>query len=166
MSVTIAAENYPELSVQTGVSGKRFVTYLNYGQGATEAAPKWVKLGGVSSSSFSISANTSEAQTKDSGYWAEAVITSKTAEYSADMILKRDNVAQMAIEEFMMNDDVTAEKLALMIAVVDEDTKDYTKMWIVPTSWEQTADSEDFVQYSLSATVTGKPVKATGFTAA
>lgn len=163
--ITIAAENYPGMNVASGVSGKRIVTYLNYGASATEEAPVWTLLGGVSSNTLSISANTSESQTKDKGYWSESVITSKSAEYSADMILKRDNVAQLAIEEFLLNDDITAAKQALMIAVVDLDTKEYTKMWIVPTSWEMTAGSEEFVQYSLSATVTGKPEKCSDFAA-
>lgn len=165
MSINIVAENYPAMNISSGVSGKRIVTYLNYGTGATEEAPVWCLLGGVNSNNLNISANTSDSQTKDNGYWGESVITSKSAEYSADMVLKRDNTAQRAIEEFMINDEITAAKQALMIAVVDLDTKDYTKMWIVPTSWEMTADSEDFVQYALSATVTGKPVKSSNFSA-
>lgn len=167
MAIAITKENYPAMGVSAGVSGKRIVTYLNYGATATETAPKWTLLGGVTSNNLNISAEASSAQTKEGGsFWAESVITSKTAEYSAEMVLKRDNEAQKAIDEFMYNDEITAEKQALMIAVVDLDTKEYTQMWIVPNSWEMTADSEDFVQYSLSATVTGAPQKKTGFATA
>lgn len=165
MAVTITKENYPGITAGAGVSGKRIVTYLNYGASATEASPVWELLGGVISNSLTITGNVTEAQTKDSGYWADNVLTSKSADYSAEMIMKRDNVAQLAIEEFLMDDEITAEKNALMIAVVDLDTNEYTKMWIIPTSWAKTADSADMVKYSLTAVVTGQPEKATGFVA-
>lgn len=163
MSVEIVKDNYPAFTADAQVSGKRIVTYLNYGQGATKESPKWVLLGGVTSNNLSLSTSTTDSQTKDNGYWSESVITAKSMEYTADMVMKRDNVAQMAIDAFMKDDDITAEKIALDIAVVDLDTKDYTRMRVVPTSWEQTADSEDSVQYSLSATVTGKPESLKAF---
>ena len=155
MSITIAKENYPALPNETGTSGKREVIYLNYGASATAEAPKWIVLGGLKSHTFSISANVSTVQTKETGYWADGGVTSKTAELSADVIMKRDNEAQKAIE--------AAEKNALMFAIVDLDTKEYTKFWAVPSSWETTADGEDLISKSLSATIIGKPEQATGF---
>ena len=163
MSITIAKENYPALPNETGTSGKREVIYLNYGANATAEAPKWIVLGGLKSHTFSISANVSTVQTKETGYWADGGVTSKTAELSADVVMKRDNEAQKAIEAFMLNDDITAEKNALMFAIVDLDTKEYTKFWAVPSSWETTADGEDLISKSLSATIIGKPEQATGF---
>ena len=163
MSIVITPENYPGMNIASGVSGKRFVTYVNYGENATETNPKWKNLGGVTSNSLNISAEANAAQTKDGGYWSESAIISKSAEYSAEMILKRDNEAQAAIDAFMYDDEITAAKNALRLAVVDLDTKDYTQFWCVPSAWEMTADSGDFVTYSLTASVTGMPVKKTGF---
>lgn len=166
MAITITADNYPALAADAGagVSGKRQVIYLNYGENATPEAPVWTLLGGVSSQSLSISGNIQSVQTKETGYWAGGVMTSKTAELSADIVMKRDNEAQEAIEAFMFDDDITAAKNALMVAIVDLDTKDYYQMWIIPSSWEITADSEDMIQKNLSATVIGEPEKKTGFT--
>lgn len=165
MSITIAKDNYPALAVNggNGVSGKRMVIYLNYGESATAEAPVWNLLGGVTSHTFSVSGNIQTAQTKDNGYWADGTLTSKSAELSADIVMKRDNVAQEAIEAFMMDDDITAAKNALMIAIVDLDTLDYTQAWVIPSSWEITAGSEDMIQKNLSATCVGAPEKKTGF---
>lgn len=163
MSVTIAKANYPGFTENAQISGKRIVSYLNYGEGATKDAPKWIRIGGITGNSLSLSAGTNDAQTKDNGYWGESVITSKSLTYSCDMVMKRNNVAQMAIDMFCYDDDITAEKGSLDIAVVDLDTLEYTRMNIIPSSWEQTAESENAVTYSLSASVTGKPQRLTGF---
>ena len=44
MAVTIAKEKYPAFTGEVGVSGKRIILYINYGTGASEASPKWIKL--------------------------------------------------------------------------------------------------------------------------
>jgi len=166
MSITIAKEKYPAFANASGVSGKRLVIYLNYGENATEQAPVWTLLGGIKSNALSLSAEASSQQTKDNGYWPISTITSKSFEVNAEVILLRDNVAQAAIEEFMIDDEITAEKQALHMAIVDLDTKEYIEVKVVPTSWEISAESEDMITKSLSATGTGAPVKKTGFKAA
>lgn len=73
-------------------------------------------------------------------------MTNKSYELSADVIMKRDNAAQQAIEEFLLDDAITAEKGALNIAVVDLDTKEYLSLVVVPKSWEITADGKDMIK--------------------
>lgn len=163
MSVTITKANYPALANGTGISGKRVVLYLNYGASASADSPVWNLIGGLKSHTLTISGNVSTVQTKENGFWADGAMTSKSAELSAECIMKRDNTAQLVIEKFMFDDDITAEKGALQVAIVDLDTKDYVKAWVIPSSWETSADGEDMVQKSLSATVVGAPVKATNF---
>lgn len=165
MAITITKENYPALANGTGISGKRVVLYLNYGETATSQKPVWVLVGGLKSHTISISAEVNSAQTKDMGYWSSGALVSKSAELSAEVVMKRDDTAQMAIEEFMYDDDITAEKQALMFAIVDLDTKEFVQVWAIPTSWETTADGEDMIAKSLSATVVGAPEKKTAFTA-
>ena len=165
MAVTITATNYPEFSGLSGVSGKVQKLYINYGTGATEEEPVWVKVGGIASTNLSLSADVKTVQTKDSGYWAEGGLTSKSGELSATVYVKRNDVGQAAIEEFMLDDSITEAKNLLMLALVDEDTNEYMTVKGVPTSWETTAASDDLLQKSLKLTVIGAPVKATGFTA-
>lgn len=165
MAITITKENYPALANGTGISGKRVVLYLNYGATATAEAPKWELVGGLKSHTLSISAEVNTQQTKESGYWAKGALISKSAELSAEVVMERDDTAQAAIEAFMLDDDITAAKNALMFAIVDLDTKEYVQLWGIPTSWEISADGEDMVMKSLSATVVGTPEKKTEFTA-
>lgn len=166
MSIEIAKANYPSFNADAGVSGKRIVAYVSYGSDgspATKEAPVWNLVGGVTSITQSLSTNTSDANTRDQKYWSESIVVSKQLTISMDLILKRGSVGQQVLDFFCYDDDTTAEKQALDLAIVDLDTKEYTRMQAVPSSWEMTADSEDFVQYSLSATCTGQPTKEKNF---
>ena len=163
MSITIAKEKYPAYAAGAGVSGKRLVMFVNYGSGATAQNPVWTLLGGCTSNALSLSAEASSQQTKDTGYWPITAITSKSFEVNADVIMMRDNEAQAAVEEFMLDDDITAEKGLLNIAIVDLDTLEWYDLKVAPTSWEITAESEDMVTKSFAATGSGAPKKKTGF---
>ena len=163
MSITIAKEKYPAYAAGAGVSGKRLVMFVNYGSGATAQNPVWTLLGGCTSNALSLSAEASSQQTKDTGYWPITAITSKSFEVNADVIMMRDNEAQAAVEEFMLDDDITAEKGLLNIAIVDLDTLEWYDLKVAPTSWEITAESEDMVTKSFAATGSGAPEKKTGF---
>lgn len=165
MSVTISADKYPALSASAaGISGKRQVIYINYGTSATADSPVWTLLGGLTSNSLTISADVATAQTKSTGYWASGSVTSKQMELSAEVIMLAENEAQLAIEKFLLDNDITAAKKALQVAVVDLDSTNYLKLWIIPSSWEISASSDDMITKSLTATVVGAPVEATGFT--
>lgn len=163
MSVSIVQNNYPAFSNNAGVSGKRIVAFISYGASATSQNPVWNLVGGLTSLTQSLSTSTSDANTRDNGYYSESVITSKQLTISLDLIAKRDALALAVIDSFCYDDAITSSKQALDLAIVDLDTLEYTRMQVVPTSWEMTADSEDMVKYSLSATCTGNPTKATSF---
>ena len=163
MSVTIAKAKYPEFSALAGISGKRLVMFVNYGTDATYENPVWELVGGLTSNTLSISAETSSNQTKETGYWQDSAITGKSYEVSAEVIMLRDNVAQEAIEAFLMDDEITNEKRLLNVAIVDLDTKDYYNLTVAPTAWEITAESEDMVTKSFTATGSGAPVKGSSF---
>ena len=163
MSITIDAAKFPAFDAGTGISGKRLVMLLNYGTGATAANPVWAMLGGLTSNSLSFSAEASSQQTKDTGYWANSAITSKSYEVSAEVIMLRDNEAQEAIEQFMIDDDITSAKKLLNVAIVDLDSKEWYDLKIAPTAWEITAESEEMITKSLTATGSGAPEKKTGF---
>jgi len=163
MAVTIDAAKYPAYSAGTGISGKRLVMYLNYGSGATPANPVWTLLGGLTSNSLSFSAEASSQQTKDSGMWPSSAITGKSYEVSAEVIMLRDNEAQEAIEQFLIDDDISNAKKLLNIAIVDLDSLEYYDLTVAPTAWEITAEAEDMITKSFTATGSGAPEKKTGF---
>lgn len=163
MAVTISAAKYPEYSAGTGISGKRLVMYLNYGTGATAVAPVWTLIGGLTSNSLSFSAEASSQQTKDSGMWPNAAITGKSYEVSAEVIMLRDNEAQEAIEQFIIDDSISNAKKLLNIAIVDLDSHEYYDLTVAPTAWEITAESEDMITKSFTATGSGAPEKKTSF---
>ena len=163
MSITIAKEKYPAFAAGAGVSGKRLVMFVNYGSGATAQNPVWTLLGGCTNNALSLSAEANSQQTKDTGYWPITAITGKSFEVSAEVIMLRDNEAQAAIEEFLLDDEITAEKKLLNIAIVDLDTLEWYDLKVAPTGWEITAESEDMITKSFTATGSGAPEKKTGF---
>ena len=130
---------------------------------ATAQAPVWTQIGGLTDNSLSFSAEASAQQTKDSGMWPNAAITSKSYEVNAEVIMLRDNEAQEAIEQFMVDDDISNAKKLLNIAIVDLDSKEYYDLTVAPTAWEITAESEDMITKSFTATGSGAPEKKTGF---
>jgi len=166
MTVSIVKANFPERAGSQGISGKEFLAYLNYGENATEQFPVWNLLGGTDSDTLGISIEAGAKQTKDSGFWQEGAVTGKSGEYSAEMTVLTDSVAQAAIEEFIYNDEVTTEKRALHMALVNNVTKDYKEFWIIPTSWELSAESGDLATYSFSGTLVGTPVRKSNFSVA
>ncbi len=163
MSTTIVKENYPELTVDAGKSGKRIAAYLNYGASASYESPKWILFGGVTSSALSVSVEVSTTQTKDTGMWAEGAISAKSAELSLEYLYKPGNVAQEALKSFVYDDEISNAKHALDVAVVDLDTKEYTRVWLIPNSLQSSAAAEDMVKDSMAATVVGVPNRASGF---
>ena len=75
-----------------------------------------------------------------------------------------DSVDWYIDEEFLYDDEITDEKGALHMALVDKVTKDYKEFWAIPTSWELAAETGDMATYSASFTVIGKPLKKSNFT--
>ena len=163
MTVSIVKANYPARPGSQGVAGKDFLAFINYGAGATEANPVWTLLGGTDSDTLGLANEINTKQTKSSGYWQEGRVSGKSGNYATNMTVLKDNVAQAAIEEFMINDEVTDEKGALHMALVNNLTKEYKEFWFIPESWELTAESGDLAEYALSGQLVGAPVKKTGF---
>jgi cytidylate kinase len=75
----------------------------------------------------------------------------------------RDNEAQEAIEQFIIDDEISNAKKLLNIAIVDLDSLEYYDLTVAPTAWEITAEAEDMITKSLTATGSGAPAKKTGF---
>lgn len=163
MAIIIEKSKYPSFAASVGQSGKRWLIYLNYGVNATGQNPVWTMLGGIVSNSVNFKADVTTNNTKDTGLWQEGVVTSKSGEVSAEVTFKADNVAQAAIEEFMINDEITNEKKMLDIAVVNLDESEYFRLKIVPSAWNLVANSGDMVTKSLTATINGKPEYHTGW---
>ena len=58
-------------AVHTKLEGKYVLVYLNFGESATEASPKWAMIGGQKSGDLDLSADSIDASDKTSGGWGE-----------------------------------------------------------------------------------------------
>lgn len=64
-------------AVHTKLEGKYVLVYLNFGESATEASPKWAMIGGQKSGDLDLSADSIDASDKTSGGWGENILASR-----------------------------------------------------------------------------------------
>lgn len=164
MAVTITKDNYPEFDGTAGISGKRYVLYVNYGTSATGTTPKWVRVGGCEDLTFTPTVDVQTKQTKDSGMWATSSVSGKSFQVTSTILASADDQGQKVIENFIYDDDISNEKKSLQFARVNLDDKSYRVFNAIPTGFEETSKSDDLVEYSFTGTCTGKPEDKTGFT--
>lgn len=163
MAVTITKDNYPEFDGSAGISGKRYVLYVNYGKSATGSAPVWTRVGGCEDLTFTPTVDVQTKQTKDSGAWATSSVSGKSFQVTSKILASADDQGQKVIENFIYDDDVSNEKKSLQFARVNLDDKTYRVFNAIPTGFEETSASDDLVEYSFTGTGTGKPEDKTGW---
>ena len=74
-------------SSEDKLRGKNVLLYINFGEGATEAAPVWALIGGQQTANFSMSADDIDASNKASGGWGEKYAGIKSTELSLEGII-------------------------------------------------------------------------------
>lgn len=68
--------------------GKNVLVFLNYGDAATELAPKWALIGGQRSADYSATAEEIDVTDKTSGGYGDAEAGLKSTELSLELIVK------------------------------------------------------------------------------
>ena len=79
--------------------GKNVLVYINYGEGATEAAPVWTLIGGQRSASLSMTADDIDATNKTSGGWGETYAGIKSTTLSIDGIIRNADDGYGALKD-------------------------------------------------------------------
>ena len=83
----------------TKLLGKNVLVFLNYGETASEDAPKWALLGGQRSASWSATADEVDLTDKTSGGYGDSDQGTKSTELSVELIVKKGDEAVKALRQ-------------------------------------------------------------------
>lgn len=140
---------------QKYLMGKDVLLYLNYGEGATEAAPVWALIGGQTTADLDMSADSIDLTNKGSDGWGETGAGIKTTELSLEGIVCNNDEAYAALKQaFVDGVDVDICRFA------KDGTAD--RNWYSITELSDETPHDDAATFSITLGGKGKPRFYTG----
>lgn len=95
----MAKERVKRDAAQDKLTGKEVLLYLNYGEGATHAAPVWTLIGGQTTADLSMTADSIDAGNKASGGWGETYAGIKSTELSLEGVICKSDEGYAALKD-------------------------------------------------------------------
>lgn len=138
-------------SAKQRLVGKNCLVYLNYGEGATEAAPKWTAIGGQTKGNLDMSADSIDGSNKDSGGWGETYAGTKTTELSVEGYVTKADGAYSALKDAFVN----GEAVDICRYFSDAGTAD--RNWYYITKLGDETPHDDMVSFSMTLGGVGAP---------
>ena len=135
--------------------GKNVLVYINFGEGATEAAPVWALIGGQRSASLSMTADGIDATNKASDGWGETYAGIKSTELSMDGIINKNDDGYAALKDAF----IKGEAVDLCRYATDG-TAD--RNWYNITELSDETPHDDMATFSMTAGGVGAPHFYTG----
>lgn len=136
--------------VAKSLLGKNVLAFLNYGDSATFASPKWVLIGGQRSADYSASADEIDVTDKTSGGYGDYEAGLKTIELTIELICKPgDETIKELQDAFEKDEAVDILRWA--------STGRSIRNWYSITSIEESAAHDDAATLSLSLKGKGAP---------
>ena len=131
--------------------GKNCIVYLNYGESATEATPKWTAIGGQTKGNLEMSADSIDGSNKDSGGWGEEYAGTKSTELSVEGYVTKDDEAYNALKDAFIN----GAAVDICRFFTDSGTAD--RNWYHITKLSDETPHDDMVSFSLTLGGVGAP---------
>ena len=138
-------------SAKQRLVGKYCLVYLNYGEGATEAAPKWTPIGGQTKGNLDMSADSIDGSNKDSGGWGETYAGTKTTELSVEGYITKGDDAYDALKDAFTR----GEAVDVCRYFSDSGTAD--RNWYNITKLSDETPHDDMVSFSMTLGGVGAP---------
>lgn len=130
--------------------GKNVLAFLNFGETATYASPKWTLIGGQRSADYSASADEIDVTDKTSGGYGDYEAGLKTIELSLELICKPGDETIKELQDAFENDEAVD---ILRWASSGRSIRN----WYSITSIEESAAHDDAATLSLSLKGKGAP---------
>lgn len=140
------------------LQGKNCIVYLNFGEGATEAAPKWSAIGGQTKGNLEMSADSIDGSNKDSGGWGETYAGTKTTELSMEGYVTKGDEAYDALKDAFVKGE------AVDICRFFTDAGEADRNWYNITKLGDETPHDDMVSFSITLGGVGAPKFYTGLT--
>lgn len=143
--------------VQDKLVGKNVLVYIDFGETATEEAPKWTLIGGQRSGSLSMTADDIDASNKTSGGWGETYPGTKSTELSINGIINTKDEGFAALKDaFIKGEAVDICRYA------SDGTAD--RNWYNITELSDETPHDDMATFSVTLGGVGAPKFYTGLT--
>lgn len=136
--------------------GKNCLVYLNYGEGVTEAAPKWAVIGGQTKGNLDMSADSIDGSNKDSGGWGEEYAGTKTTELSIEGYTTKGDEAYAALKDAFIKGE------SVDVCRFFKDSGEADRNWYNITKLSDETPHDDMVSFSITLGGVGKPKFYTG----
>lgn len=138
------------------LQGKNCIVYLNYGEAATEEAPKWTAIGGQTKGDLEMSADEIDGSNKDSGGWGETYAGTKTTELSVEGYITKGDEAYDALK------DAFVKGAAVDICRFFADAGEADRNWYNITKLSDETPHDDMASFTLTLGGVGAPKFYTG----
>lgn len=132
------------------IMGKEVLLYINFGEGATENAPKWTLVGGQTSADLSMSADDIDATNKASDGWGESYAGIKSTELSFEGIMCKSDEGLAALKDAFLKDEPVD-----CCRYFSDGTAD--RNWYSITEFSDETPHDDAVTFSVTLKGRGKP---------
>lgn len=130
--------------------GRNVLLYINFGEGATEAAPVWTLIGGQTTADFSMSADDIDVSDKNSGGWGETVAGNKSTELTLEGIICNSDEGYAALKDaFIKGESVDICRYA------SDGTAD--RNWYSITELSDETPHDDAATFSVTLAGRGEP---------
>ncbi len=138
-------------AARTKLEGKYVLCYLNYGENASEEAPKWTLVGGQKSGDLDMSADSIDASDKTSDGWGENYPGIKKTELTVEgNIIGNDEGYQALKDAFLAGEPVD-------ICRYDSKNKKADRNWYSITELSDETPHDDIATFSLKLEGIGAP---------
>lgn len=145
------AKTRPVRSVeQEKLLGRNVLAFLNYGEGATEAAPIWALIGGQRDASYNDSADEIDVSDKNSSGYGDSEPGMKTIELTIELIVKTNDETVNELRDAYDNDE------AVDILRWSKNGRSI-RNWYIITGLEESATYDDAAILSVTLKGKGKP---------
>lgn len=133
------------------IRGKDVLIYLNYGETATEAAPKWTVIGGQKTADFTVSADSIDATTKNDNGWGRNYGGIKSTELKVEGIVAvKDSAYDALYDAYKKGESVDICRFWA--------TKKYAERnWYQITEMSDTTAHDDMASFSMTLQGIGEP---------
>lgn len=130
--------------------GKNVLLFLNFGEEATEAAPKWALIGGQRDASYNVSADEIDVTDKTSGGYGDTAPGTKSVELSLELIVKPADATIGELYKAFDNDE------SVDILRWSKNGRSI-RNWYSITSMEESASYDDAAILSVTLKGKGQP---------
>lgn len=154
--MSYTANDFPEYSGSSAVAGKKFLVYVKHNN-------IWNLIGGTRDTGLTRTFETIDASTKDEEGYGASIPGLQKWSGTLSVVAKSNNPGDEIIRAWLADEELRAQRPALLFAFVNTVDKSYEEGFGTITSYETTGNNGDVMTKSISIDGSGPLTMKTGF---